>query len=670
MLRVPAFRQTVFFSICSVALISGLVLMKRAREIRAEHDRHQFFTTWSSVLPPGSPFPPVEIEISGSKVAVAASLVGHWTFVFYSSSASRRSPAYHAVLLGHYEMRGLRILHILPPGRFFSAVANELKSSASGIDVGFDWNRSLGDRLRTPGREEFAWSFLVDPNGIIRFSMPSDLSPENMRQLAERHLVGQVSFTPAPSPGYAQGAAVPDVPLLRIRDSQPQRLRNLARTDAAIIFFRANCTQCSTKTLVFELTKLQQAGLDRPNVVVVFSHAFEAPALKYEIAAALVRQWDVYLAGEYVPVWEDPYLTVYQPPKVITVDEGKVSGAMDYYKWFLQQADPGMKAAPNAKSYIEGWPNFDYAGHTFQGTKLETYGWFERAVNLAITPSGDLYVLDGAAHRIEKFDAKGARTKELGGIGQAAGDFFHPSAMALDAGGNLYVMESGNMRVQTLRPDGSSISQFQINTLSNSIAANSRGEVLLNAPRTGHLVTVYSRSGEVLRSFGDLVSPSRVLSGKADSRETRTAMSRALLLVDADDSTYAVFQFMPLVQKFSGAGKLLWERRLESPPVKGLVKSFSGEPGAPQILAKASIDGIQLPVFSGAACLDSRRNTWIAVANYSLVVLSPEGQEISWWVMLPPKGGQWSGIACSASGVHLTDGRVIRRAEGVVLGSH
>jgi sugar lactone lactonase YvrE len=81
------------------------------------------------------------------------------------------------------------------------------------------------------------------------------------------------------------------------------------------------------------------------------------------------------------------------------------------------------------------------------------------AVGIAVTPDGArTYVNDKRYIRV--FDAGGQQITEFGGLGNKLGKLAAPAQIALDAGGNLWVADRGNNRVQQFGPDGQRLLTF------------------------------------------------------------------------------------------------------------------------------------------------------------------------------------------------------------------
>jgi len=83
-------------------------------------------------------------------------------------------------------------------------------------------------------------------------------------------------------------------------------------------------------------------------------------------------------------------------------------------------------------------------------------GEFAHARGIAVDSSGNVFVTDKNNWRIQKFDSCGKFLTMWGSsdgfAGRGDGEFSCPSGIAVDSSGNVYVADSGNHRIQKLRP--------------------------------------------------------------------------------------------------------------------------------------------------------------------------------------------------------------------------
>ncbi|QDT97133.1 peptidyl-alpha-hydroxyglycine alpha-amidating lyase family protein [Gimesia aquarii] len=80
---------------------------------------------------------------------------------------------------------------------------------------------------------------------------------------------------------------------------------------------------------------------------------------------------------------------------------------------------------------------------------------FNFPTNLAISPSGDLYIADGYGNaRIHHFSADGKLLLSWGEPGDGPGQFHIPHGIAIDRNENVYVADRENSRIQIFTADG------------------------------------------------------------------------------------------------------------------------------------------------------------------------------------------------------------------------
>jgi hypothetical protein len=82
-------------------------------------------------------------------------------------------------------------------------------------------------------------------------------------------------------------------------------------------------------------------------------------------------------------------------------------------------------------------------------------GHFDKPTDMAVLPSGDIFVSDGYGNRrIVHFDANGKYIKEWGEAGTDPGQFALPHSIVADSRGRLYVADRENARIQVFDTKG------------------------------------------------------------------------------------------------------------------------------------------------------------------------------------------------------------------------
>lgn len=75
-------------------------------------------------------------------------------------------------------------------------------------------------------------------------------------------------------------------------------------------------------------------------------------------------------------------------------------------------------------------------------------GQFDRPQEAAVSLSGDVYVVDTGNYRVQRFDAAGRFLGAWGTRGESSGQFREPWAVDIDRQGDVYVLDAGARRVQ------------------------------------------------------------------------------------------------------------------------------------------------------------------------------------------------------------------------------
>ena len=87
-------------------------------------------------------------------------------------------------------------------------------------------------------------------------------------------------------------------------------------------------------------------------------------------------------------------------------------------------------------------------------------GQFQYPNGSAVDKNGNVYVVDQANSRIEKFTSNGSYLSQWGSTGSGNGQFLAPTGIAVDTLGNVYVTDTGNHRVQKFTTGGFYLAQW------------------------------------------------------------------------------------------------------------------------------------------------------------------------------------------------------------------
>ncbi|WP_048103871.1 PKD domain-containing protein [Methanofollis liminatans] len=167
-------------------------------------------------------------------------------------------------------------------------------------------------------------------------------------------------------------------------------------------------------------------------------------------------------------------------------------------------------------------------------TKWGSYGsgdaQFIRPEGIAVDPGGDVYVADPGNNRIQKFSNTGDFITKWGAPGTGAGQFSYPRGVAVDGEGYVYVVEQTNNRVQKFDGDGTYIAtwgtkgsgegQFEspggiaVDNASNIYVTDTVNHRVQKFDSTGTFVTQWGNQGA---GDGQFRFPMAIAIGKNDS---------------------------------------------------------------------------------------------------------------------------------------------------------
>ncbi len=152
--------------------------------------------------------------------------------------------------------------------------------------------------------------------------------------------------------------------------------------------------------------------------------------------------------GVFVENFQDFSLST-ESPKGIFIDQlGNVYTIVD---------DGGENISYIISKYDSSGTKLSELSVTLQGS---ADGQFSQPSGLTVDEEGNIYVMDTGNRRIQKFDSEGEFITKWGTSGSGNGQFDNPSHIALDASGNVYVSDTGNHRIQKFSSDGTFLASF------------------------------------------------------------------------------------------------------------------------------------------------------------------------------------------------------------------
>ncbi len=299
---------------------------------------------------------------------------------------------------------------------------------------------------------------------------------------------------------------------------------------------------------------------------------------------------------------------------------------------------------------------------------------FHLPSDIAFDSKGNLYVLDSGNHRIQKFTPDGQYVTTIGNKGQGPGEFVYPLSLDVDPKGYLHVSDPGNQRIQVLKPDGKDyktisfakdpagvlrISESGLMIMGRGGSPFSFSMASLNEKKELPKIIRFLNSGwDVERSFGE-------------QRDFKDALVNRLgngfhFAVGKDNNTYVAFDYQNRIEKYSPEGKILWraDRELnystDPPKDKGEFKRSGG---------MVSMRQPEMNRCSSGIAVDSKGRIW--VVNLKRQIKDEEKIEVGVTVTQDAGGARSMGMLVGGNtDVRETDmfQLEIYAADGALLG--
>lgn len=191
---------------------------------------------------------------------------------------------------------------------------------------------------------------------------------------------------------------------------------------------------------------------------------------------------------------------------------------------------------------------------------------------IVVDGAGDLYVLDTGNHRVQKFGPDGKYLATYGRQGQGPGEFYYPAWLAVDGQGFLYVSDPNNQRIQVLTPDGKDRKTIKgLEQGAGPVFLGKPGELVTGAPRMRFimnpeekkpaalpkLVKVLDAEGRPLREFGEPRDFGDEL--------VNNGGNEVIMTVDGAGQVFLVFPVQNRIEKYAAGGRLLWRADRDLP---------------------------------------------------------------------------------------------------------
>ncbi len=197
---------------------------------------------------------------------------------------------------------------------------------------------------------------------------------------------------------------------------------------------------------------------------------------------------------------------------------------------------------------------------------------FNSPIDMTVDDAGSVYILDSGNKRIQVFGPDGRYVRTIGRKGQGPGEFSDPNSIDIDREGQLYVLDDRQKRMQVFSTSGEMLKSIRVGNLGiGRMRRLGSGALVIQsyiawgmsgAPKqktVPKLVKLLAPDLEFRLEFGDPIDYGDEI--------TNTAGNSWQFAVDEEDHIYLCFSNQNRIEKFSAEGQLLWraDRELNFP---------------------------------------------------------------------------------------------------------
>jgi sugar lactone lactonase YvrE len=241
--------------------------------------------------------------------------------------------------------------------------------------------------------------------------------------------------------------------------------------------------------------------------------------------------------------------------------------------------------------------------------------------DVATDAAGNIYILDSANNRIQKFGPDAKFLATLGRKGQGPGEFYNPDSIDIDAQGNIWILDGYQNRIQTLSPDGKGDKTIPLlDRFLRKLRHLKSGLLAVQAPllytsfadkeKLPKLIKLLDQEGKVRKEFADIFD-------FGDS-VTSSMGNSCFYDVDGNDNIFLSFRVQNRIEKYSADGKLLWKADRPLKYEMGLKKKAKMEQSGSGGTRGLTVSAPEMNICSIGIAVDSEGRAWVVTYDRQL----------------------------------------------------
>ncbi len=239
---------------------------------------------------------------------------------------------------------------------------------------------------------------------------------------------------------------------------------------------------------------------------------------------------------------------------------------------------------------------------------------FNYPSDVAVDHAGNIYILDAANGRIQKFGPDGRFLATIGRKGQGPGEFIFPDAIGFDKDVNLVVADSVQARIHVIIGGGRDVRSIVVKEEQvRGLRPLSSGDYVAQGPTFAFpRRNQAAKKPDEMRLFRRIAADGRTVGSFGQLTDFGEMMTTAVgngteFVIDGKDSLYVSFNVQNKIEKYGADGTLVWraDRPLDySMEVKKKGKIDASGGGV-------STSPPEMNTCSGGIAVDGRGRVWV-----------------------------------------------------------
>ncbi len=185
----------------------------------------------------------------------------------------------------------------------------------------------------------------------------------------------------------------------------------------------------------------------------------------------------------------------------------------------------------------------------------------------AVDKNGNIYILDGGNHRIQKYDKAGKYLATIGRRGQGPGEFEDLTNIGIFAENYLYASDVDVYKIEIYNLNGKLIRGFRFHHKPYENIIQNNGNVIVQHKVAGtiednYLLTMLDPEGNEIKKIGEIPI--------SEDESDISPRDYAWMAKDDNDNIYVNFWYKNRIRKYSADGEFLLDIDRELPQIPGM----------------------------------------------------------------------------------------------------